>query len=185
MLIPMELTFRHMAHSEAIEEVVRRKASKLDQFYKRVTSCRVLVEALHHTSSAKGLVYHVRVDVTVPGGELVARREPPCQHFHEDVFIALRDAFDGVCREIQDYAQVRRGDVKVHEPSPRGRVVKLFPERGYGFLESEDGYEVYFHEHSVLDGGFTRLAVGTEVRFEEEEGDRGPQASTVAVVSAG
>ena len=102
------------------------------------------------------------------------------------MFLALRDAFDGVCRELQDYARVRRGEVKAHEPRPErphGRVIKLFPERGYGFLESEEGALVYFHEHSVLDGAFPRLSVGAEVRFEEEAGERGPQASTVAVVS--
>jgi cold shock CspA family protein/ribosome-associated translation inhibitor RaiA len=186
MVIPLEITFRHMARSEAIEEAIRRKAQKLDQLYARVTSCRVLVEALHQRPGATGIVYAVRVDVIVPGGELVARREPPHQHFHEDVSLALRDAFDGVCRELQDYAKVQRGDVKTHEPRPeetrsRGRVVKLFPDRGYGFLASEDGHEVYFHEHSVRDGAFPRLGVGAEVRFEEEEGERGPQASSVEV----
>ncbi len=185
MVIPMEITFRHMGHSRSVEEAVRHRGEKLDQFYPRITSCRVLVETLHHKQGANGLVYHVRVDVIVPGGELVGQREPPRQHFHEDVFIAVRDAFDEVEREVKDYARMRRGSVKTHEPRPHGRVVRLFPERGYGFLESEDGYDVYFHEHSVLDRGFTKLAVGAEVRFEEELGDNGPQATTVALLGKG
>jgi len=123
MVLPLEITFRHLARSEAVEEAIRRKAAKLDQFYARVTSCRVLVEALHHKPSARGIVYHVRVDVTVPGGELVATGEPPHQHFHEDVLLALRDAFDAVYREVQSHAQQRRGEVKTHAPGPRGRLV--------------------------------------------------------------
>jgi cold shock CspA family protein len=123
----------------------------------------------------------VRVDVIVPGHEFVGHREPPLQHFHEDVYIAIRDAFDQVRRELEDHARRQRGDVKTHEESPHGRVTKLFPERGYGFIETPDGLEVYFHRNSVLDHGFDRLAVGTEVRFVEEAGERGPQASTVAI----
>jgi cold shock CspA family protein len=183
MVIPMDIRFRHMARSAAVEEVVRRRGDKLDQLYPRVTSCRVLIEALHRMPRLRGVVHHVRVDITVPGGELVARREPPHLHFHEDVFVAVRDAFDSVCRELQDYARLRRGDVKVHEPRPHGRVVRLFLDRGYGFVESDEGYDVYFHEHAVADGGFRRLDVGAEVLFDEEEGVRGPQASTVVVVS--
>jgi cold shock CspA family protein len=56
------------------------------------------------------------------------------------------------------------------------------PEWGYGFLETPDGRELYFHEHSVLDGGFPELEVGSEVRFIEEPGEKGPQATTVTPV---
>lgn len=183
MLIPLEVTFRHMAHSNAIEEAVRQKAEKLEQFYPRIISCRVAVEASNRRTSTKALLYRVRVDVTVPGGEIVAERQPSHQPLHEDIHIAIRDAFDSMKRELQDYAEKQRGDVKIHELPPHGRVVRVFPDRGYGFLESDEGYEVYFHQNAVVDGAFAKVEVGDEVRFEEEEGERGPQATSVIVVA--
>lgn len=183
MLIPVEVSFRHMAHSVAIEEAVRQKADKLERFYPRIMGCRVVVEASNRRTSTKAMLYRVRVDVTVPGGEIVAERQPSREPLHEDVHAAIRDAFDSLKRELQDYAERQRGDVKVHEPPPRGRVVRVFPERGYGFLECDEGYEVYFHQNAVVDGAFQKLAVGDEVRFEETEGEQGPQATTVVVVA--
>ena len=86
----------------------------------------------------------------------------------------------GSRRALEDHARRQRGDVKSHEEQPHGLVSKLFPDRGYGFIETPDGIEVYFHKNSVADPGFDRLTVGTEVRFVEEDGEHGPQASTVA-----
>jgi cold shock CspA family protein len=129
-------------------------------------------------------VYHVRVRVTVPGAELVAHDEPPPQRFHEDVYIAIRDAFDRVRRELEEQARERRQEVKSHEETKLdGRVTKIFPDRGFGFIETAGGLEVYFHRNSVLGHGFDRLSVGTEVRFVEEQGEQGPQASTVVIAS--
>jgi ribosome-associated translation inhibitor RaiA len=117
MLLPLEITFRHMNHSAALEAVVREHAAKLDRFHPHMTSCRVMIEELHG-GHHKGAVFHVRLDVTVPGGELVAHSEPPPQHFHEDVRVAIRDAFDEMRRELQGNIQRRRGDVKSHGPGP-------------------------------------------------------------------
>ena len=97
--------------------------------------------------------------------------------------MAIRDAFNAAGRRLQDYARRQSGVVKVHEPVAQGRVTKIFPEEGYGFLETPDGREIYFHGHSVLQPGFDHIAVGTEVRFAEELGEKGPQASTVHVIA--
>ena len=115
MLLPVEVKFRHMRSSDTIEAAVREHAAKLDRFHPHITSCRVMIEAIH-PGHPKSAVFHVRIDVTVPGRELVARSEPPPQHFHEDVFIAVRDAFDEIRRELQDDARRRRGYVKTHAP---------------------------------------------------------------------
>jgi cold shock CspA family protein/ribosome-associated translation inhibitor RaiA len=167
-----------MPPSEAIETNIREKAVKLDSFYDRIMSCRVVVEAPHR-HHRKGKLYHVRVDMTMPGGELVINREPSKRAAHKDVYVAIRDAFDAARRQLQDFARRQRGTLKVHEPVPLARVSKLFPEKGFGFLETSDGREIYFHRNSVLEPGFSRLEIGTEVTFAEEQGDRGPQASTV------
>lgn len=201
----LQITFRNMPRSEAIEENIREKAAKLDGLYDGITSCRVIVEAPHRRHY-KGKAYVVRIDIAVPGGELVINRAPkrldaakatdpeeletnlaeshePSKHAaHEDVYVAVRDAFNAATRKVRDYARRRRGKVKVHEPAPLARVAKLFPVEDYGFLETPDGRELYFHKNSVLQPGFEYLKVGSQVQFAEELGDKGPQASTVRVV---
>jgi cold shock CspA family protein len=95
--------------------------------------------------------------------------------------VAIRDAFDAARRELQDYMRRRRGQVKIREGLQGARVTKLFPDRGYGFLETSDGRELYFHRNSVLEPGFETISVGAEVLFAEEQGEEGPQASTVRI----
>jgi len=178
MRLPLQITVRNVSLSEVAKDDIREKAAKLDTFCDRIMSCRVVVEAPHRHRH-QGLLYNVRIDMTVPGGELVVKREP-----HEDVYVAIRDAFDAARRQLQDYVRRQRGDVKIHEGAPHARVNKLFPEEGYGFLETPDGREIYFHRNSVLNAGFDRLEIGTLVRFAEEEGEQGSQASTVIPVKA-
>jgi cold shock CspA family protein len=167
-----------MPPSEAIETHIREKAEKLDSFYDRMMSCRVIVEAPHR-HHRKGKLYHVRIDLTVPGGELVVNREPSKRAAHKDVYVAIRDAFGATRRKLQDYGRRQRRDVKAHEPQPHASVSKLFPEGDYGFLMTHDGREIYFHRNSVLEPGFDRLEEGMTVYYAEEQGEKGPQASTV------
>jgi cold shock CspA family protein len=101
---------------------------------------------------------------------------------HRDLRQAIDDAFKAAGRRLQDYARRQRGAVKMHEPPLQARVSKLLPEEKYGFLETPGGREIYFHQNSVLDGGFTRLKIGSRVTFIEEEGEKGPQASTVKLI---
>ncbi|MEE8531977.1 MAG: HPF/RaiA family ribosome-associated protein [Alphaproteobacteria bacterium] len=178
MKIPLQITFRDVPPSEAVEARIRKKAHKLERIYDRITSCRVVVETPHRRHH-QGTLYHVRVDLTVPGSELVVNREPPEHHAHEDVYVAIRDAFAAVQRRLRSHVARQQGNVKVKEGPPHGIVVRLFPEQDYGFLETLDGREIFFHRNSVLNNGFERLELGAEVRFAEEEGEKGPQASTV------
>jgi len=106
-------------------------------------------------------------------------RNPPADHAHEDAFVTVRDAFNAARRRLQDRRRRVQGQVKRHDAPPQGRVIRMFPEEGYGFIESADGREIYFHRNAVVNGGFDRLAVGAAVRFAETEGDKGAQASTV------
>lgn len=178
MQLPIQISFRHMEPSLAVEDRVREKAAKLEQFYDRIMGCRVVVEAPHRHHH-RGKLYHIRIDLTVPGGELVVSREHHGKQAHEDVYVAIRDAFNAAQRQLESYTQRRRGHVKYHESPPYGRISLLVPDQDYGKIETIDGREVYFHRNSVLNGGFNNLQVGREVRFSEEKGDLGPQASTV------
>ena len=179
MQLPIQVVFRNMEPSAAIELAVRDRADKLEQFYEHIMSCRVVIE-LHHRHHHQGNLYHVRVDVKVPEAEIVASREPAEHHAHEDVYVAIRDAFNAVRRQLEDYIRRRRGVVKTHETPPHGHVVELNPD--FGRIETPDGRLVYFHKNSVASGDFDHLDVGTEVRFVEEQGELGPQASTVHII---
>ena len=179
MQLPLQVVFRNMDASPAVEAKVRERVAQLEHVYSPIMSCRVAVEA-HHKHHHKGNLYHVRVDLKMPEAEIVASREPGEHHAHEDVFVAVRDSFDAARRQLEDYARHRRGDVKSHEVPPHGRVVDLYPE--HGRIETLDGRLVYFHRNSVVDADFDDIEIGTEVRFVEEAGERGPQASTVYVV---
>jgi ribosomal subunit interface protein len=180
MQVPLEITFRNVPPSPAIEAAIREKAAKLEAFHDRITSARVVVETPHR-QHRKGKLFHVRIDLRVPGQELVVSREPTAHHAFEDVYVAIRDAFDAAKRQLEDCARETRGSVKTHEEPPEGRVARLHADEGYGFIETPDGREIYFHRHSVVGGDFDRLRFGDRVRFTEELGEHGPQASTVHV----
>jgi cold shock CspA family protein/ribosome-associated translation inhibitor RaiA len=168
-----------MGSSFAIEERIRKEAEKLERYHDRITACRVVVEAPHRRHG-KGNLFNVRIELTVPGRPpIVVSRSPADHQAHEEPYVALRDAFDAARRRLQDIARRRRGDVKTHEAPPQGRIIKLVREHGYGFIEREDGVEVYFHRNSVVDGRFEQLKVGDIVRFAAEQGEKGVQASTV------
>ena len=180
MQIPLQITFRHLDHSDAIEADIRDKAQKLELFADNITSCRVVVEAPHQHHH-KGRIYSVAVDITVPGGEIVASRHPDKRHAHEDVYVAIRDAFNAANRQLEDYVRKRRGKVKRHAQPPHGKIKQLVPDEDYGIIETGDGREVYFHRNSVIEADFGDLEVGMNVHFNEEQGDEGVQASTVHV----
>ena len=181
MKLPVQIAFHNMPHDAGIESAIRANAEWLDNYYDRIMSCRVVVDHphLHHK---EGNLYQIRIDLKVPEGELAVKREPSLHVDYKDLDSMIRDAFDEVRRQLEDYTRRRRGEVKVHESLPHARVVRVFPESGYGFLETPDGREVYFHRNSVVRASFEDLNVGTEVRFVEELGDKGPQASTVTPV---
>ena len=184
MEIPLRITFRELPPSAAVEQRVRDCAAALERLHPKITGCHVVVEAQHHRHR-QGQIYHVTVHLVVPEGEIVVTRDPAEHHAHEDVYVAVRDAFDAAARRLQDHLRRLRGSVKQHEPTAYGRVERIFPENDYGFiLSAADGQEVYFHRNSVLDGKFDLLQPGAEVRFalHEAEGEQGAQASTVIVV---
>jgi len=181
MQLPVQITYRGLEASAALDMDIRAKAAKLDQHYDHIMSCRVMVEAPHH-HSRQGTIFHVRVDVRVPDRELVASRDTAKYNSHEDLYVAVRDAFAAVQRQLEDYARHRRGDVKTHEIPGHGSVVQLDPENGHGIIVDGGGRELYFHRNSVLDNAFTKLTIGSEVRFTEEMGDKGPQATSVRLV---
>jgi ribosomal subunit interface protein len=182
MQLPLEITFRNLGRSEAIEKAVRKRADKLGRFCEDIISCRVAVEA-PHKHHYKGKLYHVRIDLKVPEREIAVSRSPDDQKAHQDVYVAIRDAFDAAERQLEAYAEKRRGNVKTHEMPPHGRIVALHPEEDYGTIASADGREVTFHRNSVMGAEFGELKVGDTVRFSEQPSEEGPRATSVHPIS--
>lgn len=174
MQIPLQITLRDMPPSEAVETRIREKAQKLDSFYDRIMSCRVVVESPQRHQH-QGKLHSVRIDLSVPGAELVVNRVE-----HEDIYVAIRDAFNAIGRKLEDYARRQRGDVKIHDVPHHGRITKIFPAQGYGFIETPDRRELYFNRNSVVEPEFEQLEIGAEVSYVEEQGKEGPQARRVS-----
>ncbi|MBN2331810.1 MAG: HPF/RaiA family ribosome-associated protein [Deltaproteobacteria bacterium] len=181
MQVPLQISYRNLDPSPSVEDDIREKAAKLDQRYSDIMSCRVVVE-MPHQHHQKGKLYHVRINLTLPGAELVVNREPDLHQAYQDIYVVVRDAFAAMERQLAAYVERRKGEIKIHELPPHGRVVRLYPDQHYGFIETSDGREVYFHAHSVLQMDFKDVEIGAEVRFSEEMGDHGPQASSVLMV---
>lgn len=180
MKLPLQITFRNMNPSEVIEANIRDKADKLNQVFPHIMSCRVVVEA-GHKHHHQGNIYDVHIDLKVPDKEIAVSREAGLNHAHEDVYVAIRDAFDAAKRQLQNYSAKIQREVKTHEVSPHGKIFALYPAMDYGLIRAPDGREVYFHRNSVLNSSFDELREGDSVRFHEEVGEKGPQASTVTL----
>ncbi len=169
-----QITARDIPHSEALESHVRQKAEKLEAFYPHIMGCRVVIE-VPHKHKHQGRAFNVCLDITVPGKELVVNREAD-----QDVYVALRDAFDAAKRQLEDYGRRQRGGIKAHAPVLRGKVKRLVPEEGYGFIETPDGQELYFHRDNLASNNFDKLMEGGEVQFLEDIGSEGLQAKRVS-----
>ncbi|NDD64484.1 MAG: HPF/RaiA family ribosome-associated protein [Acidobacteria bacterium] len=200
MNLPIQITFRNIKHSDAVDAYIREEAAKLDELFAQITSCRVVVE-IPHQHHDRGNPFHIRIKLEVPGSNIVVNHQPSL-HGHgvdtrveqrakelelggrqKDIYVAMSDAFKVARRQLQDYVRLHRQEVKHHEETPEARVARIFPGEGYGFLQTQDGREIYFHRNSVLNEGFEQLNVGSLVQFAEERGDMGPQASTVRVAT--
>jgi len=178
---PVQITFRGMESSKAVEESIREHVEKLNRYYDGIIGCRVVLEAPHRQHH-QGNLFRVSIDIKVPGSEILISRDKGDKHDHEDAHVAIRDAFLSARRRLEDFARRQRGNVKVHEQPSSATVVRTFPEQDYGFLLTPDGREIYFHRNSVLNQQLEELQIGTAVHFVEEPGEKGPQATTVRLV---
>jgi len=182
MQVPLKIAFKGCDASDATRSEIEKHASRLEKFHDRITSCQVVVE-VPGTRHRKGDPFGIKVTVAMPGRkDIVVNKTHGDKPEHEHINVAVKDAFDAVERQIEDWAREKRGQVKAHEAPDHGRVSKFVAGDDYGFIETSDGREIYFHRNSVLNGSFERLTVGSEVRFVEETGEKGPQASTVHLI---
>jgi cold shock CspA family protein len=198
-LIPTQVTFRGLAHSSELESDIRERVSWLEKYYTGIARCRVFVE-VPHRHRHDGRHFHIRIEVTVPGGAPIVVSHEPSLHgrvkdvedeaHHKDTEIesvhryarvAVHEAFDAARRRLEDFAREQRGTIKTHEVPAHGQVAELSVVDGYGFIQAGE-HRIYFNRESVLDDSFDALTVGAAVAFVEEPGEKGPQASSVRVL---
>ena len=183
MQIPLKIAFEGgLEPSDALRERIEHEARKLERFSDRITACRVVVIG-RSRRHRHGELYQVRIQIILPiGRDIMLDHNPEADHAHEDVYVAIRDAFDAAQRRLQDHERRFEGKVKSHEAAQHGTVAQIFPELDYGFIAASDGREIYFQRNAVVGNDFDQLKIGATVRFKEVEGDQGPQASTVHLV---
>ncbi len=180
--IAPEIIFHDVDRSEWVETYIVERLHKLERFAHGITRCHVTLSQ-EDGKHKKGNRYSVMVEVRLPPQhDLAIKKQKEIRDMHTQLPALINLAFGAIERQLKKTAALRRGEEKAHDGQPHGLVEKLFDE-GYGFIRTaDDNRQVYFHRNSVLHGDFERLSVGTEVRFSAEDGDNGPQASSVQVV---
>jgi len=189
MQTPVEIDFQGLEPTDRLRASVDRHIATLEERFGRITSCRVVVRAPSERHR-KGGAFDVSIRLTLPQGREVdvgrSEGRPDIAETDNRLLepaVAINDAFKRARRQLQDQAQRMHGHVKIHRDAPPIATVSRFDDAaGFGFLETPDGREVYFHKNSVLDGGVRAVAPGTRVTYFEEMGDKGPQASTVRLL---
>lgn len=181
---PLKIVFDNLDRSQAIEAIIREKSEKLERFYHHMIDAQIIVsmkDKRHH----KGNEYHVTIEANVPGKRIIVSKSPGRRILgHEELLPAINDAFKAMVRQLEDYIRKQRNDIKRHEAPLEGRVNKIMPYEGYGYIALTDGQEIYFHRNSVIGPGFELLEEGMPVRvvLAENESPKGPQASTVEAI---
>lgn len=189
MQTPVEIDFQGLEPTPRLRASIDRHIATLEERFGRITSCRVVVRAPSERHR-KGGAFDVSIRLLLPQGREVdigrseGRPEGVDTDHHRllDPAVAINDAFKRARRQLQDQAQRMREGMANRAAAPIATVSRFDDAAGFGFLETADGREVYFHKNSVLDDGLRAVAPGTRVTYFEEMGDKGPQASTVRLL---
>lgn len=179
--IPLEIAFHNMPSSDALEAEIRERVAKLERLYDRLTGCRVSIEALHKQHRT-GNVYEVHIDMLVPGAELAVSKQPQRakeKYASPDIHTSIRDAFKAAERQLKEFKQQQRGEVKPEQPIVTGQVSQLYPAEDHGFILTNTGTQLYFHRNNVMNDAFDDLKKGDPINYVETVGDTGPIAYKV------
>jgi len=113
MSFALHIAFRNMEVSPAAETLVRQRADELQHFASRISACRVVMDCVHRQNHV-GRQYFVHIDLTLPGSTIVVNRDGGNDHVHDDLQVAIRDAFDSARRQLQDHAHRQDGAARRH-----------------------------------------------------------------------
>jgi len=172
-MLSVQVTIRDVPFSSALETHIHKRAEKLNRFCDRISSCRVAV-GFSQKHKHQGKLYNVRINIAVPGKKFVVTRK-----FDQDIYVALRDAFDAIARQLEEHSRKQHGRVKTHNDVMHGHVARMIPGEGYGFIEGVDGNEYYFSITNVSYPNFGQLSIGDAVEYIAETLSDGRQAQHV------
>ncbi|MBN1367925.1 MAG: HPF/RaiA family ribosome-associated protein [Dehalococcoidales bacterium] len=206
MQIPPEISIKGFEITAAIDNLLQNQITRLERVCGYITSIRVAIEK-EQGRHQSGNPYRIRLDIRVPPNhEMVVRRltvlhgemkvsieaeselemaEKKRPRFRKDEPLpaAIKNTFDSARRQLERIVERQRKEIKAHPQNQiKGFIEKLFRDDAYGFIRAIEGQQVYFHKHSVLRNDWERLQVGTGVRFIEEPGEKGLQASSLEIV---
>lgn len=173
---PLQITFRDIAHSDAVELRIRQKMEKLDQFFFNIISCKVAV-SLVQKHQHQGKLYQVSIYVTVPGAEFSATHHP-----NENLFLALKGAIKSMHDQLEEYRSRLYRETKNHGDKLSGIVVRLLEEEEYGFISDDQKNEYYFNLGHLVNKHFYQVHVGDKVHFLPAMGHDGLQARRVSIL---
>lgn len=183
MQTPVEIDFQGMDARSDVRSSIEKHVAQLEQRFGRIIDGRVVLKAPggHHRT---GGLYEMHIHLSLPDGcEVNVGHTPQNDERYADLDFALNDFFKRARRQLQDQVRKLQGQIKQHEGLPVGTVKELDPLGEFGFLATPDGEELYFHRNSVLDDAYAELKPDDHVTYAEEMGDKGPQASTVKLLS--
>lgn len=206
MRIPPEITVKGFEMTPALERLLEVQIARLEKVCDYITSIRIAIEEEQNRHQT-GNPYRIRLDIRVPPNhELVTKHQsvihrdmkiPPKTENEPEMSLnrllklpkfeplptAIRSAFDSVRRQLEKLVELQRKEIKTHHNNQvKGYIEKMFRDDAYGFIRAIDGEQIYFHKNSTLHDEWERLQVGTGVRFVEEEGEKGLQASSLELV---
>jgi len=188
MQVPLEIAFHNVDHSDWAEDEIRSHVARLEEIYKRLTSCRVRVDQ-RANNAHQTIPPVVRIEIALPGRkDIVVAHEPERlqrKFQRPDLHNAINEAFRIAERQLSEYKErlSDRTAAMTHEAANEffGQVAELLPDRDHGFLMTKEGGLLYFHRNALLTGDFDRLKRGDALTYVEEVGDTGPIATKVRV----
>ncbi len=197
-----EIMFKGVNRTIYIDKLITKGIAKLERVCNYIIGTHVTVEQIqtrHRTDNPYRILVEIsirdrpdivverlsnKVKKTVDDPDLINSRPVRKRNAREEALPAfIISTFDSARRELEKVIDKQRGAVKVHpQQRAQGMVEKISRDEQYGFLRSLDGQSVYFNRNSVLHNHWEKLKVGTAVRYTQEVGDKGLQASTVEPV---
>jgi cold shock CspA family protein len=182
---PLQISFHNMAPSEVLERHVREQWAKVERHCDDIISARIVLEAPHKQAHKSTL--GISISIGVPGRDIAVKREQRLLESEDHATWVINEAFAAAARQLEGYAQKQRRDVKTHEEDRAyARVVRLYPDQGYGFIETRERLNIYFHRNVLRDAAFDDLTEGSEVLYTlaPDEGPMGPMASSVWTIGS-
>lgn len=181
----VEITFKDIDHSDTIEARIRERVAKLSAMSENIRRCKVWVRAPHRRGN-KPIAYVIDLSVQMTGTSLHVDHRPGDDDAHTDIYVAIRDAFNAMERQLRKWKEQHKGRPHLQETLLQGRIESLDGYADCGQIATTDGRLIYFHRNSVADDGYDSLNTGDEVELsvDTKDAEEGPHASFVRPVSS-